>query len=249
MQDLAAEHFGMAHLWSQADWVTAAVAVALFAMSLASWYLILIKAWESWRLRQAARAVEGLWIETNVQQGIEQLSAAVREKRSRPQNPFARLAAQASRCESLGRQAARFDVAEQLERALRQQLACAQADLERGLTWLATTGATGPFVGLFGTVWGIYHALLAVAISGQANLERVAGPIGETLVMTAAGLAVALPAVVAYNALSRRNRMLLVELEVFAHDLHALFTAAQAPSAPRRDGECGAVPQVAGELA
>ena len=96
--------------------------------------------------------------------------------------------------------------------------------MESGLTLLATTGATAPFVGLFGTVWGIYHALVAIGISGQAALEKVAGPVGESLVMTAAGLAVALPAVFAYNAFTRMNRVILTELDAFAHDLQAFFT-------------------------
>mgnify|MGYP000110657117 CR=1 FL=1 len=98
------------------------------------------------------------------------------------------------------------------------------ADVEGGLTLLATTGATAPFVGLLGTVWGIYHALLAIGLSGQAALEKVAGPVGEALIMTAAGLAVALPAVFAYNAFTRANRVILADLDAFAHDLHAFFT-------------------------
>ena len=107
-----------------------------------------------------------------------------------------------------GRLASRFDPAEQMERALRQQLMVTQAGMENGLTLLATTGATAPFVGLFGTVWGIYHALTAIGISGQASIDKVAGPVGEALIMTAIGLAVAVPAVLGYNWLLRRNKAL-----------------------------------------
>ena len=96
--------------------------------------------------------------------------------------------------------------------------------MESGLTFLATTAATAPFVGLFGTVWGIYHALIAIGMSGQAALEKIAGPVGEALIMTAAGLAVALPAVFAYNTFTRANRLILADLDAFAHDLHAFFT-------------------------
>jgi biopolymer transport protein ExbB len=215
--------FGLAHLWASGDNVSHATAIVLVIMSVASWYLILAKAWDWFRMRRAARAVAAFWSATSVAGGIERLRSAGDE------SPYAQLAEQANGCNDdceavAGRLASRFDPAEQMERALRQQLSTTQAGMENGLTFLATVGATAPFVGLFGTVWGIYHALLAIGLSGQAALEKVAGPVGEALIMTAAGLAVALPAVFAYNAFTRANRVVLADLDAFAHDLHAFFT-------------------------
>ncbi len=223
MQETTQNAFGFSHLWAAGDTVSHTVAVILAVMSMASWYLILAKAWDWYRMRRAAKAVGAFWAASSVAEGIEGLRAAGSD------SPYAQLATQANccnhDCETLtGRLASRFDPAEQMERALRQQLSCTQAGMENGLTLLATTGATAPFVGLFGTVWGIYHALVAIGISGQAALEKVAGPVGEALIMTAAGLGVALPAVFAYNAFTRVNRVVLADLDAFAHDLHAFFT-------------------------
>ncbi len=224
MQETVQENaFGLAHLWSQGDVVSHSVAVLIVVMSVASWYLILAKAWDWWRMRKAARAVSAFWAAPTVSDGIDKLREAGAD------SPYAQLATQANccnrDCEGMsGRLSSRFDPAEQMERALRQQLSTTQASMENGLTFLATTGATAPFVGLFGTVWGIYHALVAIGMSGQAALEKIAGPVGEALIMTAAGLAVALPAVFAYNTFTRVNRVILADLDAFAHDLHAFFT-------------------------
>jgi len=224
MQETAHENtFGFAHLWASGDAISHSVAIILALMSIASWYLILAKTWDWWTMRRAARAMTTFWAASSVAEGIERLRAVD------PASPYAQLAEQANCCNHdceavTGRLASRFDPAEQMERALRQQLSGTQASMENGLTLLATTGATAPFVGLFGTVWGIYHALVAIGLSGQAALEKVAGPVGEALIMTAAGLAVALPAVFAYNAFTRANRVILADLDAFAHDLHAFFT-------------------------
>lgn len=223
MQETTPNAFGFAHLWASGDLASHTIAVILALMSIASWYLILAKAWDWFRMRRAAKAVGAFWAATSVAEGIEALRSAGND------SPYAQLASQANCCNHdcetvTGRLASRFDPAEQMERALRQQLSCTQAGMENGLTLLATTGATAPFVGLFGTVWGIYHALVAIGLSGQAALEKVAGPVGEALIMTAAGLGVALPAVFAYNAFTRVNRVVLADLDAFAHDLHAFFT-------------------------
>ncbi len=215
--------FGFAHLWASGDTISHGVAVILAIMSVISWYLILAKAVDWWMMRRAARALTAFWSASSVGDGIALL------KQAGANSPYAQLATQANGCNTdcealTGRLASRFDPAEQMERALRQQLSTTQAGMENGLTLLATTGATAPFVGLLGTVWGIYHALLAIGLSGQAALENVAGPVGEALIMTAAGLAVALPAVFAYNAFTRANRVILADLDAFAHDLHAFFT-------------------------
>ena len=136
--------------------------------------------------------------------------------------------------------AASVDRTELVTRALRQEINQSSARLESVLTLLASVGSTAPFVGLFGTVWGIYHALLGIAGSGQVLIDKVAGPVGEALVMTAGGLAVAIPAVLAYNAFTRVNRLALAELDGFAHDLLALLTTGsrigEAPSDALRTG-------------
>ena len=212
--------FGFAHLWASGDLVSHTIAVILAIMSIASWYLILAKLLDWFQLRKAAKCVPGFWAASAYDEGLARLGE---------DNPYGQLAEQAHHCEQTcesarGQLAARFDFSEQMERVLRQQMSATQAEMESGLTLLATTGATAPFVGLFGTVWGIYHALVAIGISGQAALEKVAGPVGEALIMTAAGLAVALPAVFAYNAFTRTNRVMLADLDAFAHDLHAFFT-------------------------
>lgn len=214
---------GLAHLWASGDVVSHTVALVLALLSIASWYLILAKAWDWWVMRRAAHAVGRFWAATSLDEGLHQL------RQTGMSSPYAQLATQAQSCNqeceaASDRLASRFDPAEQMERALRQQLSSTQASMENGLTLLATTGATAPFVGLFGTVWGIYHALVSIGLSGQAALEKVAGPVGEALIMTAAGLAVALPAVFAYNAFTRANRVILADLDAFAHDLHAFFT-------------------------
>lgn len=215
--------FGFAHLWAAGDTVSHSIAIILALMSIATWYLILAKTIDWWQARKAARSVMQFWSAGSIGEGIERLRA------NSVDSPYAQLALQANSCntdceEISPRLASRFDPAEQMERALRQQLSSTQAGMENGLTLLATTGATAPFVGLFGTVWGIYHALVAIGMSGQVALEKIAGPVGEALIMTAAGLAVALPAVFAYNAFTRANRVILADLDAFAHDLHAFFT-------------------------
>lgn len=223
--------FGFAHLWASGDIVSHTIAIVLALMSITSWYLILAKAADWFQMRQAARKLDDFWAARSFGEGVERLAS------KGGTNPFVQLAEQADhcnlQCETASDQlSARFDPAEQMERNLRQQLSGTQAELESGLTLLATTGATAPFVGLFGTVWGIYHALVAIGISGQAALEKVAGPVGEALIMTAAGLAVALPAVFAYNAVARANRVILASLDAFAHDLHAFFTLGKRIASP-----------------
>ena len=228
MQEVGTQNmFGFAHLWENGDLVSHTVAIGLALMSIASWYLILAKAVENWKLRKAARSVSQFWSAICVIDGIQQLREAGGE------SPYVQLATQASCCNSdceaaSGHLASRFDPAEQMERALRQQLSCTQAGMESGLTLLATTGATAPFVGLFGTVWGIYHALTAIGIAGQASIDKVAGPVGEALIMTAIGLAVAVPAVLGYNWLVRRNKVTLDQVRGFAADLHGVLMGAKA---------------------
>jgi biopolymer transport protein ExbB len=217
------EHkLGLMHFWEAGDAVTHGVAYLLLAMSVASWYFILSKAWSAWRLRKGSRAaLERFWSAGNLDEAIGALA------RSDPEGvflPLAERARQASTMQPDASLAASIDRGELATRTLRQEINRASSRLEGGLTFLASVGSTAPFVGLFGTVWGIYHALLTIAGSGQVLIDQVAGPVGEALIMTAAGLAVAIPAVLAYNAFNRVNRVTLAELDGFAHDLLALIT-------------------------
>jgi biopolymer transport protein ExbB len=212
--------FGLAHLWNQGDLVTKSVAVLLLAMSLASWMVIIIKALDLGRYARQSRLIENFWHAADFADGLNRLGTD-------PADPFRALAlegrdaaahhnAQPQLHDSLG-------ASEWLTRTLRNSIDESTARLQSGLAVLASVGSTAPFVGLFGTVWGIYHALLAIGTAGQASIDKVAGPIGEALIMTALGLAVAIPAVLGYNALVRGSKSVLSKLNRFAHDLHAHF--------------------------
>lgn len=218
----AAANLGLAHYWEQGDAVSHAVAYILLAMSILSWFYILSKSWSAWRVRRSAAALENFWNAPTLEDAIAQLRVADTE------NVYTPLAAQSAQAASRRGQDqslnAAADPGELITRTLRQQINRVSARLESGLTLLASVGSTAPFVGLFGTVWGIYHALLAVSASGTVQIDKVAGPVGEALIMTALGLAVAIPAVLAYNAFNRMNRITLAELDAFAHDLHAFLT-------------------------
>ncbi|MBS1186823.1 MAG: biopolymer transporter ExbB [Burkholderiaceae bacterium] len=214
---------GLAHYWAQGDAVSHAVAYVLLAMSIASWYYILSKAWSAWRIRKNARALEGFWQAADLPDAIAVLQAADSER------VYAPLASQAAEAAGLRAQGgaslnAATDPGELITRTLRQEINRVSARLESGLTLLASVGSTAPFIGLFGTVWGIYHALAAVSASGTVQIDKVAGPVGEALIMTGLGLLVAIPAVLAYNAFTRVNRLTLAELDGFAYDLHAYLT-------------------------
>ena len=223
--------FGLFHVWSQGDWVTRAVFIALIGMSLLSWIVILIKALDVMRAKRLASKVESFWHSTDMAEGLNRLGAS-------DGNPFRELAIE-------GREAAAhhratqaqlhdsLDVSDWISRALRNSIDNTTSKLQAGLAILASIGSTAPFVGLFGTVWGIYHALMSIGAAGQATIDRVAGPIGEALIMTALGLAVAIPAVLGYNALVRGNKHILAKLGRFAHDLHAYYvTGSRVNSAP-----------------
>lgn len=213
---------GLVHFWSQADLVMRLTAYVLLAMSIASWFLILWKSWAWLRVRRASREIDKFWAAASVDAAIANLKPHDRE------NIFVHVAIGGAGASSHGAAegtlASQTDRNELITRALRQRINEAASRLEAGLTLLASVGSTAPFVGLFGTVWGIYHALINIAASGQIAIDKVAGPVGEALIMTAFGLAVAIPAVLAYNAFTRVNRMVLGQLDGFAHDLHAYLT-------------------------
>jgi biopolymer transport protein ExbB len=222
MNDTMTQSLGFAHYWAQGDAVTHSVAYLLLIMSIASWYYILSKAWTSWRIRKSADAVEHFWDAPSMDDAIALLSHADTE---RVYSPLATHAVDAVKVKANSSSLnATVDQGELVTRTLRQQINRVSQRLESGLTLLASVGSTAPFVGLFGTVWGIYHALAAVAMSGTIQIDKVAGPVGEALIMTAIGLVVAIPAVLGYNAFTRVNRLTLGELDAFAHDLHAFLT-------------------------
>ena len=202
------------------DIVTRAVAILLLVMSLSSWMVIIIKALDLRRYASQARQTESFWHSADFTDGLNKLNTD-------PANPFRRLAVEGR--ETTAHHHAQpqlhdsLDMSDWLTRSLRNSIDESTARLQSGLAVLASVGSTAPFVGLFGTVWGIYHALIAISVAGQATIDKVAGPIGEALIMTALGLAVAIPAVLGYNALVRGNKNVLMKLNRFAHDLHAYF--------------------------
>ncbi|RXZ33874.1 MotA/TolQ/ExbB proton channel family protein [Oxalobacteraceae bacterium CAVE-383] len=219
---------GFAHYWAEGDVVSHSVAYLLAIMSLMSWYYILSKSWSALRIRRSAGALEGFWRAATLADAIFVI------RRADSEDVYAPLAIQAAEAANQRRRGdagagapslnAATDPGELITRTLRQEINRVSSRLENGLTLLASVGSTAPFIGLFGTVWGIYHALAAVSASGQMQIDKVAGPVGEALIMTALGLMVAIPAVLAYNAFVRVNRITLAELDGFAHDLHAYLT-------------------------
>ena len=220
----ALQAMGFDHLIQNFDVVGWIVFLTLSIMSVMSWYWIIINFIKNMRLRgRADRVVSTFWETTNAQDAIRYMEE---QPKSEPFSKIALDAAQAAAhhqrhdgsklAESLNR-------SEFVDRALRQAVTRESLNLEAGLTVLATTGSSAPFVGLLGTVWGIYHALIKIGSSGDASISAVAGPVGEALIMTALGLFVAIPALLAYNAFVRSNRITNNQFDTFAHDLHDFF--------------------------
>ncbi|HTH59443.1 MAG TPA: MotA/TolQ/ExbB proton channel family protein [Paraburkholderia sp.] len=223
---------GVIHYLQSGDAVTHAVAWVLLAMSIASWCFVFVKSWMIVRAKhQGPRALAQFWQTHTLADGVASLRQTDRE---RVFLPLAEAALASAEADAPGVLASRVERSERVLRALRGALVRSQRRLEFGQVLLASIGSTAPFVGLLGTVWGIYHALGSIAASGQAQIENVAGPVGEALIMTAFGLVVAIPAVLAYNILGRAARQLSDDLDAFAHDLHAYVCA---PVGERRHGE------------
>ena len=208
------------HTFQQGDAILVSVFLSLILMSVLTWYFIVLRGWRAWQtMRHNRRAEARLWEADSWQQAEGELadcpapvSALLRDGLA------AQRKYQQHSSSSLG-QACSLD--DYLTRALRKRLSQEQQRLEGGMTALATIGSTAPFIGLFGTVWGIYHALVNIGVQGQVSIATVSGPIGEALVATAAGLAAAIPAVLAYNTFTRLNRVINQEMDHFTHDLHA----------------------------
>jgi biopolymer transport protein ExbB len=207
--------YGLAALWYSGDIIARALLVILAIMSLASWYVMLSKLWDQRKLKKAARVVEKqFWTAPSVKDGVERLKKG---------DDFRGIAEDGLRAASHheGRLTDRIDLNEWITMSLQRAVDQVNASLNSGLGLLATVGSTAPFVGLAGTVWGILNALVGIGLAGQASIDKVAGPVGEALIMTFIGLVVAVPAVMGYNWLLGRNRVLQEALRNFASDLHA----------------------------
>jgi biopolymer transport protein ExbB len=236
--------FGVLGFWAQADIIGKTAALLLLAMSILTWYLIVAKAWQSVSARRRAElAINAFWEGESLAEAVSHMQLAA------PESPFTRAAAEAANAAAHyarhagGKIGETLGLSEFVTRAIRRAIARATARLDGGLSVLASIGATAPFVGLFGTVWGIYHALLGIGLTGQSTIDKVAGPVGEALIMTAFGIAVAVPAVLGYNFLTRSNRVILGELDAFAHDLHAyLTTGAKLPTHDSKNAGGGIAP-------
>jgi len=222
----AMKQMGFDNLLQNFDWLGWVVFVTLVAMSFLSWYFIIANGIRNFSVKSRAdRVINGFWANGSTQDAIRELEAQPKSE------PFSKIALDAASAvahhqqasgttgklaESLGR-------SEFIDRALRQAVARESMRLEGGMTLLATVGSAAPFVGLLGTVWGIYHALIRIAASGNASMNAVAGPVGEALIMTAIGLFSAIPALFAFNFYNRSNRVILARFDEFAHDLHDFF--------------------------
>jgi biopolymer transport protein ExbB len=215
----------LVQLFLQGDGVSRAVTLLLLAMSVSSWVVIV---WKSWLLHRATgdvmRSVAAFWQSVSVDEALVKLKAFDALGLVSP-------LVSATQLKPNGTLATAGDRSQQLTRVLRDALHATLAKLQYGQVLLATVGATSPFVGLLGTVWGIYHALIGMADAGQVTIDKISGPVGEALIMTAAGLAVAIPAVLAYNILGRTVGRIEAELEGFARDLRELICSQSAPAA------------------
>ena len=229
-----ANPYGLQALWEQGDWVARTTLVILVVMSVASWYVLVTKLVVQTRMGgQGKQASQRFWAADTVRQGTDTLQAGS------PYRFIAESALEATRKHDglIGQVDLNTWVTQSIERAV----STVHSRTQEGLAVLATVGSTAPFVGLFGTVWGIYNALVKIGASGQASIDKVAGPVGEALIMTAIGLAVAVPAVLGYNWLVRRNKVAMDTVRDFGSDLHTVLLAAVA----RRDVTPGSAPEPA----
>jgi biopolymer transport protein ExbB len=211
--------YGLEALWAGGDIIARATLIILLIMSLASWYVMLTKLWDQSKLKKSARIAEKqFWTAPSVKDGVDRLKKG---------DDFRGIAEDGLRASAHhdGRLTDRIDMNEWITMSLQRAVDQVNSKLNTGLGLLATVGSTAPFVGLFGTVWGILNALVGIGVAGQASIDKVAGPVGEALIMTAIGLFVAVPAVMGYNWLLGRNKMLQDALRNFASDLHAYLVS------------------------
>jgi biopolymer transport protein ExbB len=232
--------YGLQALWNQGGFVSKGTMLMLLIMSMMSWYVMITKAWDQRRLKKFAVAAEkDFWKAGNVREGVALLKGN--------DNAFRMIAEDGLNAAQHheGKLTDQIDLHEWITQALQRSVDSITGKMQAGLPVLASVGSTAPFVGLFGTVWGIYNALISIGIAGQASIDKVAGPVGEALIMTAIGLAVAVPAVLGYNILLRRNKVVIEKVNYFAHDLHAyLLSGSRVAGAGAKPG-AGATPAAA----
>ncbi len=227
--------YGLEALWKQGDFVSRGTLIILVIMSMGSWYIMFVKVYEQAKLFKQARIVQDtFWSAASINDGINGL------KEGTAFRYIAESGVKATQHHE-GKLLEQIDLNTWITMSVTRAVDNVTSRLQDGLAFLATVGSTSPFVGLFGTVWGIYHALTAIGIAGQASIDKVAGPVGEALIMTAFGLAVAVPAVLGYNWLVRRNKVALEQLRAFGADLHMVLMSggaqmkrAAAPAAAAR---------------
>lgn len=209
--------YGLGALWAQGDFVAKGTLIILMIMSAFTWYIMVTKLWEQQRLLSQASASRKMWDAKTVTEGVQKLAknsayrGVVEDGLNAVQHHDGKLTD-------------RIDLQEWVTMSVQRSVESINSRMQGGMAFLATVGSTAPFVGLFGTVWGIYHALIAIGMSGQASIDKVAGPVGEALIMTAIGLAVAVPAVLGYNWLLRRNKLAMEDVRAFSDDVHAYLT-------------------------
>ncbi len=222
--------YGLAALWKTGDAVSHTVLVLLAIMSLGTWYIMITKFFEQMNLFRAGKVAQReFWKTTSVREGVQRL---------KPTSPFRYIAENGVNASEHheGALTDSIDLHTWVTMAIRRAQETISSRLQGGLAFLATVGSTSPFVGLFGTVWGIYHALTAIGIAGQASIDKVAGPVGEALIMTALGLATAVPAVLGYNFLVRRNKSASEKVRNFGSDLHSILLSGRRVSVPANSG-------------
>ena len=209
--------YGFMHMWREGDMVARSTLIILIIMSVGSWYIFFVKYWEQQRVLNMSKLTEKrFWTAASLDEGIEQLAK---------NNVFRNVAERGQ--QAMAREGGMLTQADWVSISLGRAVEEESARLEGGISFIASVASTAPFVGLFGTVWGILNALTAIGIAGQASIDRVAGPVGEALIMTAIGLAVAVPAVITYNLLVRRNKVINEKYRSFASDLQTFLLTAK----------------------
>ncbi len=227
--------YGISSIWLQGDAIIKTVAIILLLMSIVSWSVIVLRTWGLLRLRKPNLALSDFWHAQSFAEGLHVLGV------DRYDNPYRHLAeeGQAALDHHHNHKTdlhGNLPLSDWLTACLKDSIDQSTDKLQRGLAVLASVGSTAPFVGLFGTVWGIYHALVSIGVNGSASIDKVAGPVGEALIMTAFGLVVAIPAVLGYNAINRGNRTVSAKLNRFAHQLHAYFLTGAPPASSKTKG-------------
>lgn len=226
----ASNPYGLEALWNEGGWISKGTLTIMFIMSMGSWYILITKIVDQVKLSGQATDARKFWKAASVNAGVASLKDG---------SPFRFIAESGVKATEHheGALLEQIDLNSWVTMSIQRSVDKVQSRLQDGLAFLATVGSTAPFVGLFGTVWGIYNALTAIGMSGQASIDKVAGPVGEALIMTAIGLAVAVPAVLGYNFLVRRNKSAMEEVRAFGADLHSVVLSGAMSKANANSGK------------